>query len=310
MGARAGTRKIVASAPIDVKRVDTWKEFLKAKHGLMALNGDSSRLAVPDSSVDAVITDPPYFDFVHYSELSDFFFAWLSPALKARYPWMSRADSSDKGEVQHKDPRVFARQLASVFSECRRVLKDDGVLAFSFHHSRPEGWAAIYEALATAGLCVVAAHPVHAELRAASPKNAAKAPISLDAILVCRKVQSAGAQVEVDSSPISYVETYAKTLEASGLTISSGDRFVIAAAQTLIRLSGQELSFEDVEEQLHAVHGELAAERGYPQKACGVADLSTGQQVPPPLDNRSPRLTKALDNRSPLKPVLNPIDSR
>lgn len=68
-----------------------------------------------------------------------------------------------------------------------RVLKDDGVLAFSFHHSRAEVWAAVYEAITDAGLAVVAAHPVHAELRVATPKTAAKDPISLDAILVCRK---------------------------------------------------------------------------------------------------------------------------
>ena len=186
-GKRVGSRKTVSSQPIRSNRVDTWAELSAADHGMMILNGDSSRLPLPTSSVDAVVTDPPYFDFVHYSELSDFFFAWLSPVLKDRYPWFSRLDSSDSGEVQHKDPRIFARQLASVFTECGRVLKDDGVLAFSFHHSRAEGWAAIYEAITTAGLAVVAAHPVHAELRTASPKTAAKDPISLDAILVCKK---------------------------------------------------------------------------------------------------------------------------
>ena len=139
-GRKTGTRKTVASAPLHVAQVSSWKELQKATRGVMVLNGDSARLPVPDGTVDAVITDPPYFDFVHYSELSDFFFAWLSPVLRARYPWMKRPDSSDKGEVQQKDPRVFAKLLGGVFAECRRVLKDDGVLAFSFHHSRPEGW--------------------------------------------------------------------------------------------------------------------------------------------------------------------------
>jgi len=111
---------------------------------VLILNGDSSRLPIPNCSVDAVVTDPPHFDFVHYSELSDFFFAWLSPALKHRYEWFDRRDSSDSGEVQHKDPRTFARQLSFVFTESRRVLKENGILAFSFHHSREEGWAAIY----------------------------------------------------------------------------------------------------------------------------------------------------------------------
>ncbi len=244
-GERVGTWKPVASAPIDVQLVHSWEQLRASDNSLMVLNGDSSHLALPDTSVDAVVTDPPYFDFVHYSELSDFFFAWLSPVLKLRYPWFGRSDSSHLGEVQHKDPRVFAHQLASVFSECCRVLKDDGVLAFSFHHSRVEGWAAIYEAITTAGLVVVAAHPVHAELRAASPKSAAKNPISLDAILVCKK-HSPPSEYLDESAVIAKTEALAKQLECAGMSISSADRFVILASQMLILLSKQTRDFDFV----------------------------------------------------------------
>ena len=253
LGKRIGSRKVVASKPIQARRMETWAELDAADHGMMILNGDSSRLPIPDASVDAVVTDPPYFDFVHYSELSDFFFAWLSPVLRDRYPWFARADSSDGGEVQHKDPRVFASQLALVFSECHRVLKDDGVLAFSFHHSRAEGWAAIYEAITEAGLAVVAAHPVHAELRAASPKSAAKDPISLDAILVCRKrafaLKDTPAAQDIDGA----VAAIATRLEDAGLFISAGDRFVIGAAQTLIARSTEALTFDEIKCHLEVV---------------------------------------------------------
>jgi len=236
-GEQIDSRKTVASKPVRVRVVDSWEQLVGTDNGLMVLNGDSSALALPDASVDAVITDPPYFDFVHYSELSDFFFAWLAPVLKLRYPWFARPDSSDKGEVQHKDPRVFAKQLAAVFSECCRVLKDDGVLAFSFHHSRAEGWAAIHEAITTAGLTVVAAHPVHAELRAASPKAAAKDPISLDAILVCKKRAQADVANLDQGAVIQKSMTLANKLRAAGMSISSADRFVIVASQMLIAFS-------------------------------------------------------------------------
>lgn len=246
LGNRTGSRKVVASLPIRARRVETWAELDAADHGLLILNGDSSKLPIPAGTVDAVVTDPPYFDFVHYSELSDFFFAWLSPVLRERYPWMAREDSSDKGEVQHKDPRVFARQLAAVFAEACRVLKDEGVLAFSFHHSRAEGWAAIYEAISEAGLAVVAAHPVHAELRAASPKSAAKDPISLDAILVCRKKKFARHGLPTGRTVTEPVSRIAARLEAAGMKISDGDRFVIAAAQTLITHAADGLSYEEI----------------------------------------------------------------
>lgn len=258
LGGRGAVRKIIASPPIDVETFDSWRDLVAAERGALVLNGDSASLPLPDASVDAVITDPPYFDFVHYSELSDFFFAWLSPALKDRYPWFDRADSSDEGEVQHKDPRTFARQLSYVFAECRRVLKDDGVLAFSFHHSREEGWAAIYEAITTAGLEVVAAHPVHAEMRAASPKSAAKDPISLDAILVCRKHLRSGPPAHTPEEIAARTAEYARRLTDAGMTISGADRFVIAASQTLISASAEELSFEEIKERLEAVRRGLA----------------------------------------------------
>ena len=256
-GERTGSRKVISSLPIKALRMNSWDELSNSDHGLLILNGDSSKLPIPDQSVDAVVTDPPYFDFVHYSELSDFFFAWLSPVLRDKYPWFARVDSSDAGEVQHKDPRVFSCQLASVFRECCRVLKDEGVLAFSFHHSRPEGWAAIYEAIADAGFSVVAAHPVHAELRASSPKTSAKDPISLDAILVCKK-RSTASQSKVNlRSIIEQTEIFAKPLELSGLQISRADRFVIAASQLLIQAGPEALTFEEMKERLECVHREL-----------------------------------------------------
>lgn len=237
LGQRTETRKVVASDPIRARSVASWDELQTTERGLMILNGDSSRLPVPNASIDAIITDPPYFDFVHYSELSDFFFAWISPVLKSRYPWFNGANSSDPGEVQHKDPRIFSKQLALVFSECCRVLKDDGVLAFSFHHSRPEGWAAIFDAVTSAGLVIVAAHPVHAELRAASPKKAAKAPISLDAILVCKKRTPACVPQLDQSSIIDRSIELGNKLQTAGMSISTADRFVIIASQTLVALS-------------------------------------------------------------------------
>jgi putative DNA methylase len=252
-GHPTGARTVTASAPINVQHASSWDQLANSPQGVLILNGDSARLPLPDGVVDAVITDPPYFDFVHYSELSDFFFAWLAPVLKQRYPWFDKADSSDAGEVQQKDPRAFARQLSYVFAEGRRVLKDDGVLAFSFHHSRAEGWAAIYEAVASAGLFVVAAHPVHAELRAASPKTAAKDPISLDAILVCRKQPHATAPVFGVNEVLDVTQVLARKLEKAGMTISGADRFVIAAAQMLIAASEERLTYSGIRERLEAL---------------------------------------------------------
>lgn len=226
------TAKILASDPISPVMIDQWSD-VRQKQTALILNGDSSLLSIPDRSVDAIITDPPYFDFIHYSELSDFFYAWLQPVLSDRYPFFNGVDSSAIGEVQHNEAASFARLLGSVLLESARVLKDDGVLVFSFHHSRSEGWGAIYEALAHAGLAVVTSHPLHAELRAASPKSSAKDPISLDAILICRKSATASCLEWSENYVVDRVRDRANELRSGGLYLSKSDLFVIAAGELL-----------------------------------------------------------------------------
>ncbi len=225
-GTITGTRYTTASDPIHLNIVRSWEAFSRHPKQALILNGNSASLPIPDKSVDAVITDPPYFDFVHYSELSDFFFAWLAPVLAADYPFFNRENSYHKGEVQHKEPSAFAANLTLVFRESHRVLKDEGVLAFSFHHSRPEGWAAIYQALHDSGFQVVAAYPVHAEMRVGSPKSRTREPISIDIILVCRKT---GLGDMRNQQATDFIEE----LGRAGIKLSQADHFNIRAGQLL-----------------------------------------------------------------------------
>ncbi|KXB04916.1 hypothetical protein AKJ49_01580, partial [candidate division MSBL1 archaeon SCGC-AAA382A03] len=61
--------------------------------------GDSSYLEIEDKTVDTVITDPPYFDNVMYSELSDFYYVWLRDALKDTYDCFNARYTPKSGEV-------------------------------------------------------------------------------------------------------------------------------------------------------------------------------------------------------------------
>jgi putative DNA methylase len=245
-GNSIGSNRITASKAINVSLVESWEAFSQKDQAALVLNGSSDNLPLPNEVVDVVITDPPYFDFIHYSELSDFFFAWLSPVLKERYSFFRCNDSSHFGEVQNNDPRLFAQQLSQVFAECYRTLKHDGLLIFSFHHSRSEGWAAICEAVRASGFKVVAAHPVHAELKVASPKTSATEPISLDAILVCRKTEEhLNSYIDIVASKIR-AEKLEELFKSGGIKLSKSDRFVIWASQLLVEMSNQSMSFEDM----------------------------------------------------------------
>lgn len=147
--------------------------------------GDSAETDIPDLSVDLVVTDPPFFDNVHYSELADFFYAWQLPVLGAI--GNQHRTTRDAREVQDRDAISFSTKLAGVLSECRRVLRDEGLLVFTYHHSREDGWRSVAHAIASAGFSLVAAQPVKAEMSVAVPKHQAKEPIDLDVVMVCRK---------------------------------------------------------------------------------------------------------------------------
>lgn len=224
--------KIFCSSPLDIGCCDSWDSLCRNERGVLVLNGDSSHLPVPDCSADAVITDPPYFDFVNYSELSDFFYAWLSPALGGDYGYFRNGTSRRGGEVQNSDPILFSRSLGKVFSECARVLKDGGTLAFSFHHPEPEAWAAVGSALSESGFCVSEVYPVHGEMSRSNRKARTADPINIDAVLFCRKRGDADSGISAaEAAELS--SEWIDFLVSEGITLSAGDTDVIFSAHFL-----------------------------------------------------------------------------
>ena len=217
-----------------------------APRGIYVSTGDSSDTALPESSVDLVVTDPPFFDNVHYSELADFFFAWQSQSVKGKLT------TRHAGEVQDSDADRFASKLRSVFRECNRILKNDGLLVFTYHHSRSEGWSALARAVLGAGFVVVNSHPVKSEMSVATPKAQAKDPIQVDVILVCRKAASAAAMPPISShAAVNAAKAKLSRLEVAGFTLSRNDRKVTVIGQLLACLRDE-----------HAIEGiDVVAER-------------------------------------------------
>ena len=201
--------------------------------------GDSGATDLPDGAVDGVITDPPFFDNVHYSQLADFFYVWQRHVL-GRNGHREACTTRSEDEVQNADAATFTERLLAVFAEAYRVLKDDGILAFTYHHSRPEGWNAVLKALMASGFGITAAHPIKSEMSVAMPKHQAREPIDLDVIIVCRK----HAQLTPDSRDGDLWETIrpvageqVERMRASGRRLSRNDVRVIVMAQLLRQLS-------------------------------------------------------------------------
>lgn len=245
--------KKVVSRKIDTAVCDSWDDFNSKNNAALILNGDSAKLPIPDESIDYVVTDPPYFDFIHYSELSDFFFAWLGPLLKDHYSFFQGTTSRRENEVQQTDASLFSSLLGDVFKESNRVLKPCGQLAFSFHHSRIDGWIAIAYALKQSGFFVVDTFPIHAELMASTPKASAKEPISLDAIIICGKTTSSLDDDDIIQSAISFLHVF----NDHGKTLSSSDVFVVCCSQCLRKCVAENMNQEEMGQYMEKVFKEV-----------------------------------------------------
>lgn len=173
------------SEPIGFDIATSFIDFQKGKRLYLSC-GDASHTDIKSGSVDAVITDPPFFDNVHYSQLADFFYVWQRHILGPYEYWEKITTRSDR-EVQNSSVFDFTNRLQGVWIESARVLKNDGILVFTYHHSRSEGWVSVLRALFEAGLVVTASQPIKAEMSVAIPKQQAKEPINLDIVVVCRK---------------------------------------------------------------------------------------------------------------------------
>jgi putative DNA methylase len=62
---------------------------------------------IPDNSVDAVITDPPYYATIQYAELSDFFYVWLKRTLGNIFPELFYLELTDKDREAVANPSRF-----------------------------------------------------------------------------------------------------------------------------------------------------------------------------------------------------------
>lgn len=228
-------KKIVCSHPF-VGELSPWPvNELLPERAISISCGDSSNTGLPDQSVDLIVTDPPFFDNVHYSELADFFYAWQQLWTREH---ISKTTRSDR-EVQDTDPERFANKLSSVFSECYRILKNDGLLVFTYHHSREEGWKAVAKAIMDAGFVVINAHPVRSEMSVAVPKSQAKEPIHYDIILVCRKKTPDWTPATITQA-VQSAEKKILRLIKSGFFLSENDKKVIIYGQLLTTLENAE----------------------------------------------------------------------
>ena len=247
-GKTSGEKAYGLSRPLGTDIVETFDEFQGGKELYLSC-GDSAKTDLATESVDAVVTDPPFFDNIHYSQLADFFYVWQRHVLGANGNHNAKSTRSEE-EVQQSDPTIFTERLYGVWKECNRVLRREGLLIFTYHHSRNEGWRSVLEAIVKAGFAIVAIHPIKAEMSVAKPKFQAKEPIDLDIIIVCRKRETtlieASDSKRIIKNAINEATEQIARFNGSGRSLSRNDVYVILMSQVIKRLSWQPFLHESL----------------------------------------------------------------
>lgn len=158
--------------------------------------GTAAKMDVASESVDLVCIDPPYYDNVQYGELSDYFYVWQRRTLGDLYPDWFRRRLTDKTDEAVANPvrdgsreaasAEYERLMAEIFTECRRVLKLDGIMTVMFTHKSRDAWEALTRSLIDTGWIITSSVPVESEA-AESMHQKGMAAAASSIFLSCRR---------------------------------------------------------------------------------------------------------------------------
>jgi len=157
----------------------------------VALHCASATTACLDpASLDAVLTDPPYFGNVQYAELMDFCYVWLRRLIGTTVNAFQAASTRNLHELtgnitMERGLHHFTAGLAETFCRMAHALKPGAPFVFTYHHNTLEAYYPITVAILDAGLTCSASLPCPAEMGASIHINKTGSSI-VDTIFVCR----------------------------------------------------------------------------------------------------------------------------
>lgn len=161
------------------------------------LQGNAIDIPLPDDSVDLFFTDPPYYDVVPYSDLSDLCYIWLRRFLGSYYPDLLSSELTPKaeeivvnacGSADGRDEQTsehYRMRMAKAFGEGRRIMRSDGIGSIVFAHKGTDAWEALLAAAISAGFVVTASWPIDTE-RAARMRANKSAALASSVHLIVR----------------------------------------------------------------------------------------------------------------------------
>jgi adenine-specific DNA methylase len=165
-----------------------------------------SSLAEGNGTQDLVLTDPPYYDAIPYSDLMDFFFNWqkrmlgdfnsefmsiFSPNSTPKWNPVAQDGELIEDESRHSGDKVKAKKayedgMARSFSRCNENLHDNGRFVVVFASKDVGAWETLVAAMIRAGFVVTASWPIQTEMPSGL-RIFNRASLSSSVWIVCRK---------------------------------------------------------------------------------------------------------------------------
>jgi putative DNA methylase len=160
-----------------------------------ASSGDTNQF--PAKYLDAVVTDPPYYDAIAYADLSDFFYVWLKLTLRDIYPFNFAYPQTPKTEEctalkHHHDGKVdvakkhFEQKLNQIFSAIEQQTR--GVVSIMFAHQSTEAWTTLCNSVLGANMNITGSWAIDTEMANRSV-GLAGAALESSVTVSCRPVE-------------------------------------------------------------------------------------------------------------------------
>jgi len=206
----------------------------------------ATSLPYPDNYFDAVFTDPPYYDNVPYSYLSDFFYVWLKRTIGDLYPELFSTPLTPKSKeiVAYTNERTweeaktfFEENLKKSFQEIYRVLKPNGITTIVLYPQINFWLETLINSLLDSGLVVKASWPIDTEMKARL-RAKESAALASSIYFVCRKMkrEETGWFNEVKEEIKKHIYQKLERLWQEGI---SGADFFIAGIGSAIEIFGK-----------------------------------------------------------------------
>lgn len=135
-------------------------------------SGERNQFA--EDELDAVVTDPPYYDAIAYADLSDFFYIWLKRTVFDLYPFNFATPQTPKTEectaLKHhhenntdKAFQHFDKKLLQIFDAIEH--QTNGIVSIMFAHQSTDAWTTLCNSILGARMNITGSWASDTELQ-------------------------------------------------------------------------------------------------------------------------------------------------